>query len=72
MFDIDNMSFDEIEKQFNEFLVSPEFDQMSRDFFSDLLAPKDRPNFKNTWNLNKNAEKFIYWSWYKTWIFYLH
>lgn len=54
--------FDEIEKQFDKFLASPEFDQMPRNFFSDLIDPKDRPNFKNTWNLNKNAEKFIYWS----------
>lgn len=57
----DDMSFDEIDKQFDEFLDSPKFDQMSRKFFSDLLDPEDRSDFKNTWNLNKNAEKFIYW-----------
>lgn len=44
----DNLSFDKIEKQFNEFLDSPEFNQMSRDFFSELLDPKERSDFKNT------------------------
>lgn len=66
MFDIDNMSFDEIEKQFDEFLDSPEFDQISKDFFGDLIeagnGEEECKNFENTWNLNKNAERFIYWS----------
>lgn len=62
----DNMSFDEIEQRFDEFLDSPEFDKMSREFFGDLIE-KDygkaaRQDFENDWKLRKNAETFCYWN----------
>lgn len=65
MLDIDNMSFDEIEEQLDKLVDSPEFDQISKEFFGDLIeadnGKEERKNFENTWNLNKNAERFIYW-----------
>ena len=62
----DNMSFDEIEQRFDEFLDSPEFDKMLREFFGDLIE-KDygkaaRQDFENDWKLRKNAETFCYWN----------
>ena len=56
----DNMSFDEIEQRFDEFLDSPEFDKMSREFFGDLIE-KDygkaaRQDFENDWKLRKHEE----------------
>lgn len=62
----DNMSFDEIEQWFDEFLDSPEFDKMSREFFGDLVedngGKKARKSFENDWKLRKNAETFCYWN----------
>lgn len=62
----DNMSFDEIEQWFDEFLDSPEFDKMSRKFFGDLVEDdgdkEARESFENDWKLRKNAETFCYWS----------
>lgn len=61
----DDMSFDEIEQFFNEFLDSPEFDKMSRKFFGNLVetngGKETRENFDNDWKLRKNAEVFCYW-----------
>lgn len=60
------MPFNEIEQRFDEFLDSPEFDKMSREFFGDLIE-KDygkaaRQDFENDWKLRKNAETFCYWN----------
>lgn len=61
----DDMSFDEIEQWLDEFLDSPEFDRMSREFFGDLVetngGKETRENFGNDWKLRKNAEVFCYW-----------
>lgn len=62
----DNMSFDEIEQWFDEFLDSSEFDEMSREFFGDLVEEDSgkevRKSFENDWKLRKNAEVFCYWN----------
>ena len=61
----DDMSFDEIEQFFNEFLDSPEFGKISRGFFGDLVEADSgktaRQDFENDWKLHKNAEVFCYW-----------
>ena len=60
------MSFDEIEQWFDEFLDSSEFDEMSREFFGDLVEEDSgkevRKSFENDWKLRKNAEVFCYWN----------
>lgn len=60
------MSFDEIEQRFDEFLDSPEFDKMSREFFGNLVEADDgkeaRKSFENDWKLRKNAKVFCYWN----------
>lgn len=62
----DDMSFDEIEQRLDEFLDSSEFDEMSREFFGDLVEANDgkeaRKGFENDWKLRKNAEVFCYWN----------
>ena len=59
------MSFDKIEQKIDEFLDSPEFDEISRKFFGNLVEADDgkeaRKNFENDWKLRKNAEVFCYW-----------
>ena len=49
----DNMTFDEIEKHFDEFLDSPEFDKLSQEFFGDLVesdnGKETRQDFDNYW-----------------------
>lgn len=57
-----NMTYDEIDEMVN----SPDFDQLTRDFFGSLIehdmGKEERKNFENSLDLDRNAERFCYWN----------
>ena len=61
-----NMTYDEIDEMIDQMVNSPNFDQLTRDFFGSLIehdmGKEERKNFENSLDLDRNAERFCYWS----------
>lgn len=61
-----NMTYEEIDDMVNQIVNSPNFDQLTQDFFGSLIehdmGKEERKNFENSLNLDRNAEIFCYWN----------
>lgn len=61
-----DMTYDEIDKMVDQIVNSPNFDQLTREFFGSLIehdmGKEERKNFENSLDLDRNAERFGYWS----------
>lgn len=61
-----DMTYDEIDETVDQIVNSPNFDQLTRVFFGSLIehdmGKEERKNFENSLDLDRNAERFCYWS----------